>query len=66
MRALAFHAEALDQLALEIGGYGVLELLRLVVHLVPFQPEDLGQHALDQVMAVQQAVGDVAARRRSA
>ena len=40
----------------------MLQLLRLVVHFVPLQPEDLGQHALDQVMAVQQTVGDVAAR----
>ena len=54
----------LDQLAFEIGGNGVLQLLRLVVNLVPFQSEDLRQHTLDQMMAVQQPVGDLAARRR--
>ena len=48
-------------LLLEIGGDGVLQLLGLVVHLVPLQPEDLRQHALDQVMAIQKTIGDVAA-----
>ena len=58
MRACFASAQLLDQAALEIGGNGVLELLRFVMHFVPLHTEDLGQHALDQVMPVQQALGD--------
>ena len=39
----------------------MLQTLSLVVDLVPFHAEDFGQHALDQVMTVQNLVGDLAA-----
>ena len=61
---VALRTQPLDQLALEVRRDGMLELLGFVVHLVPFQSEDLGQHALDQVMAVEQTVGDFTPRRR--
>ena len=61
MRASAARAQPFRQFALEIGGHGMFQVLRLVVHLVPFQAEDFGQHAFDEVMAVQQAAGDLAA-----
>ena len=55
-------AQFLDQLLLEIGGDGVFELLGLVVDLVPLESENLGQHPLDQVVAVEQPAGDFASR----
>jgi hypothetical protein len=64
VRADAARAQLLDQLPFEFGGNGVLQLLRLIVHLVSFEPEDLGQHALDQVMAIEDAVRDLASCRR--
>ena len=63
MRAGFAGAEAFQKPALEIGGNGVLQLLGLFVHLVPFHAEDFGQHALDQMMPVEHTVGDVAAGR---
>ena len=64
MRAGVARAQPLHQFALEIGGHGVFQLLRLVMHLVPFQAEDFGQHAFDELMAVQQTAGDLAAGGR--
>ena len=40
----------------------MLQTLGLVVHLVPFHAENLGEHALDQVMAKSELARDLAAR----
>ena len=72
-RSVALHAisvragfpgtEAVEQPALEIGRHGVLQLLGFVMDFVPFHAENLGEHALNQVMAIENAVGYVASGR---
>jgi hypothetical protein len=39
----------------------VLQLLGFVVDFVPFHAENFGEHAFDQMMTVEQPIGDVAA-----
>ena len=51
------------QFPLKLAGDGVLQLLGFVMNLIPFHAEDFGQHSLNQVMAVQYAIGDFAAIR---
>ncbi len=51
VRAKAAGPQHFDQLPFEIGRNGVLQLFGLIVDLVPFQTEDLGEHALDEVVA---------------
>ena len=63
VRAGVRGAETFHQFALEVGGDGVLQLFGLLVNLVPFQAEDLGEHALDEMVAIEQAAGDLAAGR---
>ena len=38
--------------AFKVLGDGVLQLLSLLVHLVPFHAEDFGGHSLNQMMAL--------------
>src|SRR5271157_4117315 len=64
VRAHARRPQPFHQLALEIGRNGMLQLFGFVVHFVPFQTENLGQHALDQVVPVPQPAGDLPAGRR--
>jgi hypothetical protein len=55
MRAgLIDRAEFIAKTALKILGNSVLQLFGLVVDFVPLHAENLGEHALDQVMAVKQ------------
>ena len=65
VRARLAGAQLFEQSPLEIGRDGVLQLLGFVVDLVPLHAENLGEHALDQMMPVQQPVGDIAARPAS-
>src|SRR6516225_8815572 len=60
MRARAFGAQPLDQLLLEIVGDRMLQALCLVMDLIPFHSQHLGQHSLDQMVPISQAVGDLA------
>ena len=64
VRARLAGAELFQQAPLEIGRDGVLQLLGFLMNLVPFHAENLGEHALDQMVPVEQAIGDVAAGRR--
>ena len=47
---------------LEDGRHRVLQALGLLVHLVPRDPEDVGEEALDQPVAAHDALGVLAAR----
>ena len=74
LRRVALHAiavraglagsELFEQPPLEVGRHRVLQLLGFFVDFVPFHAENFGQHALDQMMPVEQPIGDIAAGRR--
>ena len=51
------------KLLLKRGGYRVFQPLCLIVDLVPRHPENLRQHALDQVMTNNSPFGDLPSLR---
>ncbi len=55
-----------QQFGLKISGYGMLQPLRLVMHLVPFHAKHFRQHAFDQVMAKREPARDLASGGREA
>ena len=59
VRTRASTPEFGEQPGLEIWRNRVLQTFRLVVHLIPFHSENLGEHALDQVVANRQLAGDL-------
>ena len=61
VRTSTARAEPFGELAFEIRRDGMFQLFGLVVDLVLLQPEDLREHALQEVVPVEQAVGDLAA-----
>ena len=66
MRTRPAFAQLLSQFGFESRRNGVLQPLGFFVNLVPLHPEDLAQHALDEVMAQCRAVGGLACPPRSA
>ena len=56
VRTSSAFSQSFAQLAFEIGGDGVLQLLGFIVDLVPFHAEDFCEHALDEVVPVQETV----------
>jgi hypothetical protein len=53
-------AELIDEQFLEIRRDGVFEALGFVVNFVPFHAEYFREHPLDEMVAVQDAIGDIA------
>ena len=62
--ASAVASKLFGEFAFEIGGNGVLEVFGFVMDLVPLESEDFGEHTLDEMMAVEDAVGDGASGGR--
>lgn len=55
-------AEFFDEFLLELGADGVFELLGFFMDKVPGHAEDFREHAFDEVVAADEALGDFAAR----
>ena len=56
--------ELSQQSSLEIRRNRVLEPLSLIMHLVPFHPKNLGEHAFNQVVANRQFAGNLPSSSR--
>lgn len=51
-------AEFFDEAAFELGADGVFELFGFFVDAEPLHAKDFGEHALDEVVAAEEIVGD--------
>jgi hypothetical protein len=64
VRAGARVAELLDQLGLDVGGDDAVVPGRLVVHLPPLEPDEVGEHPFHQPVAAHGGPGVLPAGRR--
>ena len=58
VRASIVISQPFAKLDFKIPGNRVFQLLGLIMNLVPFHIENLGQHTLDQVVPVEQTIGN--------
>ena len=59
--AVFVFAELFGEFGFKVGGDGVFHLLGFVVDFVPLHIEDFGEHALNEIVAADEAFGDFAA-----